>query len=147
MRYELYYWPSIQGRGEFVRLALEEAAADYVDVAREKGGTSRMMRLMEGATVAAPPLLAINFAISGARRLSSDSTRSPAKPLLELSFSTITYDAAFGRFLPTSRIGTGCCIYFYAARIKQSMESYVVNGLIRGRSSPRSQVSRKARTR
>src|ERR1700730_3629329 len=55
MRYELYYWPSIQGRGEFVRLALEEAAADYVDVAREKGGTSRMMRLMEGATVARPP--------------------------------------------------------------------------------------------
>ena len=34
MRYELYYWPSIQGRGEFVRLALEEAGADYVDVAR-----------------------------------------------------------------------------------------------------------------
>jgi glutathione S-transferase len=55
MRYELYYWSSIQGRGEFVRLALEEAAADYVDVAREKGGTSRMMRLMEGATVTRPP--------------------------------------------------------------------------------------------
>lgn len=35
MRYELYYWPSIQGRGEFVRLALEEAGADYIDVARE----------------------------------------------------------------------------------------------------------------
>ena len=34
MRYELYYWPTIQGRGEFVRLALEEAGADYVDVAR-----------------------------------------------------------------------------------------------------------------
>ena len=34
MRYELYYWPGIQGRGEFVRLALEEAEADYVDVAR-----------------------------------------------------------------------------------------------------------------
>jgi len=34
MRYELYYWPSIQGRGEFVRLALEDAGADYVDVAR-----------------------------------------------------------------------------------------------------------------
>ena len=31
MRYELYYWPSNQGRGEFVRLALEEAAADYVE--------------------------------------------------------------------------------------------------------------------
>ncbi len=35
MRYELYYWPSIQGRGEFVRLALEDAGADYVDVARK----------------------------------------------------------------------------------------------------------------
>ena len=55
MRYELYYWPSIQGRGEFVRLALEEAGADYVDVARRKGGTSAMMRLMESAQVARPP--------------------------------------------------------------------------------------------
>ena len=34
MRYELYYWPSIQGRGEYVRLALEEAGAGYADVAR-----------------------------------------------------------------------------------------------------------------
>jgi glutathione S-transferase len=34
MAYELYYWPGIQGRGEFVRLALEEAGADYIDVAR-----------------------------------------------------------------------------------------------------------------
>ena len=34
MRYELYYWPDIQGRGEFIRLALEEGGADYVDVAR-----------------------------------------------------------------------------------------------------------------
>lgn len=37
MVYELHYWPTIQGRGEFVRLALEEAGADYVDVAREDG--------------------------------------------------------------------------------------------------------------
>src|SRR5207244_1943572 len=37
MRYELYYWPAIQGRGEFVRLALEEAGADYVDVGRKRG--------------------------------------------------------------------------------------------------------------
>src|ERR1700749_1588362 len=37
MRYELYYWPNIQGRGEYVRLALEEAGADYVDVARRPG--------------------------------------------------------------------------------------------------------------
>jgi len=35
MRYELYYQPSIQGRGEFVRLSLEDAGADYVDVARD----------------------------------------------------------------------------------------------------------------
>ena len=55
MRYELYYWPSIQGRGEFVRLALEEAAADYVDVARGKGGVDRMMSVMDGARQARPP--------------------------------------------------------------------------------------------
>ncbi|MEK6393096.1 MAG: glutathione S-transferase, partial [Burkholderia gladioli] len=35
MHYELYYWPSIQGRGEYVRLALEAAEADYTDVARQ----------------------------------------------------------------------------------------------------------------
>jgi glutathione S-transferase len=37
MRFELYYWPTIQGRGEFVRLALEEGGADYIDVARKRG--------------------------------------------------------------------------------------------------------------
>jgi glutathione S-transferase len=37
MRYELYYWPTIQGRGEFVRLALEDAGTAYVDVCRSKG--------------------------------------------------------------------------------------------------------------
>lgn len=47
MVYELYYWPSIQGRGEFVRLALEEAAADYVDVARREGGMKRLMAALE----------------------------------------------------------------------------------------------------
>jgi glutathione S-transferase len=59
MAYELYYWPSIQGRGEFVRLALEEAGADYVDVAREPGGAAAMMELMEGAEHPpfAPPFL------------------------------------------------------------------------------------------
>lgn len=55
MRYELFYWPSIQGRGEFVRLALEEGGADYVDVAREPGGMGRMQELMEGADIARPP--------------------------------------------------------------------------------------------
>jgi glutathione S-transferase len=49
MRYELYYWPTIQGRGEFVRLALEEAGADYIDVARRPGkrGVPAMTRLMD----------------------------------------------------------------------------------------------------
>jgi glutathione S-transferase len=57
MRYELYYWPSIQGRGEFVRLALEEAGADYVDVARRPGerGMAAMMKLMAGKGAAHPP--------------------------------------------------------------------------------------------
>jgi glutathione S-transferase len=55
MSYELYYWPSIQGRGEFVRLALEDAGADYVDVARGKGGMAKMMLLMESPKVARPP--------------------------------------------------------------------------------------------
>ena len=40
MRYLLYYWPEIQGRGEFIRLALEDAGADYVDVWRGPGGFS-----------------------------------------------------------------------------------------------------------
>lgn len=47
MRYELYYWPGIQGRGEYVRLALEEAGADYVDAARKERGMAAMMRMME----------------------------------------------------------------------------------------------------
>ncbi len=56
MRYELYYWPGIQGRGEFIRLALEEAGADYVDVARQgKRGMAAMMKLLEGRGVAHPP--------------------------------------------------------------------------------------------
>jgi glutathione S-transferase len=57
MCYELYYWPTIQGRGEFVRLALEEAGADYVDVARKPGksGMRAMMRLLDGTRIAHPP--------------------------------------------------------------------------------------------
>jgi glutathione S-transferase len=51
MAYELYYWDGLQGRGEFIRLALEEAGAPYVDVARreESGGTAAMMRLLQKA--------------------------------------------------------------------------------------------------
>src|SRR5579872_6364821 len=51
MRYELYYWPDIQGRGEFVRLALEEAGADYVDVARSgDAGMAEMMKILKDDT-------------------------------------------------------------------------------------------------
>ena len=57
MRYELYYWPSIQGRGEFIRLALEDAGADYVDVARKKNGVDVMFRAMAKHGVFAPPFL------------------------------------------------------------------------------------------
>ena len=39
MRYQLYYWGEIQGRGEFIRLALEDASADYEDVVRSKGSS------------------------------------------------------------------------------------------------------------
>jgi len=55
VRYQLYYHPTIQGRGEFVRLALEEAGADYVDVARRKGGVATMMRIIEDERNARPP--------------------------------------------------------------------------------------------
>jgi glutathione S-transferase len=58
MKYELYYWPSIQGRGEFVRLALEDAGADYVDVARKPKGMAAMQRLMKAKRASfAPPFL------------------------------------------------------------------------------------------
>jgi glutathione S-transferase len=59
MPYELYYWPEIQGRGEFVRLALEEAGADYVDVARmaaRRGmGVPALLRFLESRTAERPP--------------------------------------------------------------------------------------------
>ena len=62
MRYELYYWPSIQGRGEFVRLALEEAGAAYIDVARTpQRGVAATTRFLEGKSGGrlpfAPPFL------------------------------------------------------------------------------------------
>lgn len=69
MRYELYYWPEIQGRGEFVRLALAEAGAAYVDVARKPGGEARMTKLIAGARVKhlpfAPPVLKAGAKIIG----------------------------------------------------------------------------------
>jgi glutathione S-transferase len=56
MRYELYYWPEIPGRGEFVRLALEDAGAQYVDVARRPRGVAAMERFLKKHAFA-PPFL------------------------------------------------------------------------------------------
>ncbi len=65
-RYELYYWPSVQGRGEFIRLAFEDAGVPYVDVARlapPRGGVPALLRLLRGppGTRApfAPPFLKV----------------------------------------------------------------------------------------
>jgi glutathione S-transferase len=56
MSYRLYYWPNIQGRGEFVRLALEEAGAPYADAARKsKKGMAEMMGILERDTTSRPP--------------------------------------------------------------------------------------------
>lgn len=49
MRYELYYWPTIPGRGEFVRLALEEAGVDYLDVAQDAGGPAAAAEKVQAA--------------------------------------------------------------------------------------------------
>jgi glutathione S-transferase len=65
MHYELYYWPAIQGRGEFIRLALEDGGARYVDVARmpqrEGGGLAALRRVLDeapgGRLPFAPPVL------------------------------------------------------------------------------------------
>lgn len=66
MRYELHYWPGIQGRGEFVRLALEAAALPYVDVARSSGGVARMQRLLAARDEVHPPF-APPYLIAGSR--------------------------------------------------------------------------------
>jgi glutathione S-transferase len=59
MIYQLYYWPGIQGRGEYIRLALEEAGARYIDVARmpqkQGGGEAAILRLLEDTGLERPP--------------------------------------------------------------------------------------------
>src|SRR5690349_5776633 len=72
-RYELYYWPSIQGRGEFIRLAFEEAGVPYVDVARlpesKSGGVRAMTALLrehgdaKGLSPFAPPFLKVGHLV------------------------------------------------------------------------------------
>ena len=59
MTYELYYWPGIQGRGEFIRLALEEAGARYRDVAlvpaAKGGGVPAILKVLEAKGNERPP--------------------------------------------------------------------------------------------
>ena len=70
MAYQLHYWPGIQGRGEFVRLALETAGADYVDVARgskdDGAGLPAMMHYLDDASVRRPPF-ACPFLVDGSK--------------------------------------------------------------------------------
>lgn len=73
MHYDLYYWPGVQGRGEFVRLALEDAGADYTDVARESeaagAGMPELLHQLEspayGHPAFAPPLLKAGHQLIG----------------------------------------------------------------------------------
>ena len=59
MKYELYYWPGVQGRGEYVRLALEYAGAQYADVAlvpeKKGGGVAALEKYLNGRNVPRPP--------------------------------------------------------------------------------------------
>ena len=77
MAYELYYWPGLQGRGEFVRLALEEAGADYVDIAllpeSRGGGVAALLRTMQDERLERPPF-APPFLKVGTRYIAQTST-------------------------------------------------------------------------
>lgn len=62
METTLYYWPEIQGRGEFVRLALEQAAVPYTDLGREDA--SAIEAFLDDAGIPTPPF-APPFLVSG----------------------------------------------------------------------------------
>jgi len=59
MPYEFYYWPMIQGRGEVVRLALEEAGANYIDVARsdeeQEDNRAAILAILQDTNLERPP--------------------------------------------------------------------------------------------
>jgi len=59
MSYQLWYWPNIPGRGEFVRLAMEAAEIEYADMAREEGAEGLIADLQsrQGIRPFAPPYL------------------------------------------------------------------------------------------
>ncbi len=54
MRYGLWYWPTIQGRGEFVRLPMEAAGIGYVDCARARGEEGLIADMTRHAATRAP---------------------------------------------------------------------------------------------
>ena len=90
MVYELYYWPTIQGRGEFVRLLLEQADARYRDVARETGkgaGVPALLRLLDGRRVVrapfAPPFLKAGRLLIGQTANILQYPRAEARPCAE----------------------------------------------------------------
>ncbi len=61
MSYQLWYWPMIQGRGEFIRLPLEAAGIDYRDCAREEGIAAMQAKMAEAARAPyAPPFLELD---------------------------------------------------------------------------------------
>src|ERR1051325_11724252 len=68
MTYELWYWSGIPGRGEFVRLALEEAGADYIDIAQTENGDEKITALMKAQSKTpsfAPPFLKAGSLVIG----------------------------------------------------------------------------------
>src|SRR4051794_11014770 len=68
MKYELGYWSGIPGRGEFIRLALEEAGAPYIDIAQQEGGDEKMMAFMKAQAKTppfAPPFLKAGSLVIG----------------------------------------------------------------------------------
>ena len=59
MTLQLWYWPDIPGRGEFIRVALEAAEVEYADMAREKGAEALLedMASRSGIAPLAPPYI------------------------------------------------------------------------------------------
>ena len=103
MSYELYYWPSTPGRGEFVRLALEEGGADYVDVGRRAGGMAKMMKLMNGPRVATNKMR-IRLAWTSAE-IATGAARRQTSPWF--SVASATSDEFLARSRPSGARGSG----------------------------------------
>jgi len=110
MKYELCYWPHIQGRGEYVRLTLEEGEADYVDVARlpeaEGGGRPAVARLLQDAANTHPPY---------------------APPLLKAGKQMISHTANILRFLGPrlNLVPKAAAMQTYAHGVQLTMTDFV----------------------